>query len=255
MNNKNLGENISLLPLGNKAEIYVSKNHTFGTDAVLLANFSLPKKGSLAVDLGTGCGIIPALWLRDNSLNQAYGLEISNEAVCLANKTAEHNNWQKKMLIINGDIKNAFESLPRAEFDLVTCNPPYKAAGSGLLSRTETDKAARHETLCSLDDVIRAAAGLLRFGGRFCMCQRPERLSEIFSLMSQNKIEPKRLRLVCKTEGCRPWLVLVEGRRGGNIGLEILPNLNIYKNSICKNHNGHMEYTQEMLAIYGAYKK
>lgn len=241
-----IGENISLQPLGNGAEIYVSKNHTFGTDAVLLSNFAKPRRSEKAVDLGTGCGIIPALWMRDNSVAKAFGLEISEEAVALAEQTIKHNSWEENMCVIKGDIKDPFLHLPKGEFNLVTCNPPYKASGAGLLSTTSADKTARHETMCDLRDVISAAAGLLTFGGRLAICQRPERLGEIISLMTECKIEPKELRLVCKTEGCEPWLILVKGRLGGGKGMRILPNLNIYNKSD--------ELSNEMLEIYGSYK-
>ena len=241
---KNIGENISLEPIGNNCDVYVSKNHTFGTDAVLLADFANPKKSDNAVDLGTGCGIIPFLWMRDNKLASASGLEISKEAVTLANKSLEHNKDIKNLSFFEGDIKNPFEHLSKGAYTLVTCNPPYKASGAGIVSSGTAALNARHETLCSLEDVIAAAAGLLKFGGRFAMCQRPERLGEIFSLMTKYKIEPKRLRLVCKSEGCEPWLVLVEGRLGGGKGMRILPNLNMYKDG---------ELTEDILKIEGAY--
>ncbi len=240
-------EGISLQPLGDGTSIYVSKNHTFGTDAVLLSNFASPKKNETAVDLGTGCGIIPMLWMRDNSVKYAAGLEISKEAVELANFSIKENSLEGKFEVFEGDIKNPFKNLNKGFYNLVTCNPPYKASGAGILSETKTDKAARHETLCSLEDVIKAAAGLLQFGGRFAICQRPERLGEIFSLMTENEIEPKVLRLVCKKEGTEPWLVLVLGRFKGGKGMRIMPNLNVY------NNDGTL--SDEMLKIYGPYRK
>ncbi len=238
------GENISLEPLGNGTEIFVSKNHTFGTDAVLLSNFANPKRSDYAVDLGTGCGIIPFLWFRDKAVASAMGLEISPEGVALANASKIKNGNPDNLNFILGDIKAPFESLKKGEYTLVTCNPPYKAAGAGIISESSADKKARHETACELRDVIAAAAGLLKFGGRFVMCQRPERLGEIFSLMTEHKLEPKKLRLVCKSEGCEPWLVLVEGRLGGGKGMRIMPNLNLYKNG---------EFSEEMVQIQGAY--
>jgi tRNA1(Val) A37 N6-methylase TrmN6 len=238
------GENISLEPLGNGTEIFVSKNHTFGTDAVLLANFANPKRSDRAVDLGTGCGIIPLLWMRDKAVHSAIGLEISPEGVALANASRTKNGFENTLQFFEGDIKNPFENLKKGSYTLVTCNPPYKAAGAGIISESAADKKARHETACDLRDVIAAAAGLLQFGGRFAMCQRPERLGEIFSLMTEYKLEPKKLRLVCKTEGEEPWLVLVEGRLGGGKGIRISPNLNLYK-------NGNL--SEEMLKIQGVY--
>ncbi len=240
----NIGENISLEPIGNGVELYVSKNHTFGTDALLLSRFAAPKKSDRAVDLGTGCGIIPFLWMRDKCLSKAVGLEISKEAVCLAQASLEKNGFQDSLEFYEGDIKNPFEYLQRSAYTLVTCNPPYKANGAGIKSSEEAALNARHETLCDLADVISAAAGLLQFGGRFVMCQRPERLGEIFSLMTESKIEPKRLRLVCRSVGDEPWLVLVEGRLGGGKGMRILPNLYLYQNGAL---------TEEFLALEGSY--
>lgn len=242
-----IGENISLQPLGNKYNIYVSKNHTFGTDAVLLADFANPKRNETMVDLGTGCGIIPMLMLRDNKVSSAFGLEISKEAVLLAEETIKENNLSARFKVFEGDIKFPFEHLQKGAYSLVTCNPPYKASGAGILSETKTDKVARHETLCNLEDVIKAAAGLLTYGGRFAICQRPERLGEIISLMSANEIEPKLLRLVTKKEGAEPWLVLVMGRLKGGKGMRVMPNLNVY------NSDGNL--SEEMLKIYGPYKQ
>ncbi len=243
--NGECGENISLEPLGNDVEIYVSKNHTFGTDAVLLSHFANPKKSDRAVDMGTGCGIIPLIWMRDSSLAYAVGLEISPEGVALAEASRIKNNFNNLDFVL-GDIKAPFEHLKKGAYSLVTCNPPYKAAGAGIISESAADKKARHETACDLRDVISTASGLLQFGGRFAMCQRPERLGEIISLMTEYKLEPKRLRLVCRSEGDEPWLVLVEGRLGGGKGMRILPNLNLYKDG---------RLTDEMQTIEGVYIK
>lgn len=237
-------ENISSEPLGNGVEIFVSKNHTFGTDAVLLADFANPKKSDRAVDMGTGCGIIPFIWMRDKSLTSAVGLEISPEGVALAEASQIKNKFEDTMEFVLGNIKDTFAKLKKGAYTLVTCNPPYKAAGAGIISESDADKKARHETACDLKDVISAAAGLLQFGGRFAMCQRPERLGEIISLMTEYKLEPKRLRLVCRSEGDEPWLILIEGRLGGGKGMRILPNLNLYKDG---------KLSDEMLEIEGPY--
>lgn len=238
------GENVSPQPIGNGFEIYVSKNHTFGTDAVLLSHFAAPKKNDKAVDLGTGCGIIPFLWARDGLTSYTAGLEISPEGVALANASLEKNAPKNTLEFFEGDIKNPFVKLKKGAYSLVTCNPPYKAAGAGIVSDSVADKFARHETACDLADVIKAAAGLLQFGGRLVICQRPERLGEIFSQMTAHKIEPKKLRLVCRSEGDEPWLVLVEGRLGGGKGIRIMPNLNLYKDG---------KLSDELLKIEGPY--
>ena len=200
---------MKLEPLGKGIFINVSKNHTFGTDAVLLSDFASSKKVKKHCDLGSGCGIISMLLLRDEVAAESFGVEISEEAVCLAQKTAEQYA-QDRFFPKNADLTALKGVLPFGEFDLVTCNPPYKASGAGIISTGEKDIVARHETLCTLEDVISAGSSLLRSSGRLCICQRPERLADIIDLMRKYKVEPKRLRTVSKKAGEEPWLVLVE---------------------------------------------
>ncbi|MBR6572561.1 MAG: methyltransferase [Clostridia bacterium] len=233
-------------PLGKGFYVHVSKNHTFGTDAVLLADFAGTKRFKNHCDLGTGCGIIPLILLRDQKTNEAYGVEISEEACFLAEKSSTEFT-KGNFKIINSDLNDLKGKIPFGEFELVTCNPPYKANGAGILSDTETDKTARHETKCSLENVIEVSSKLLRSSGSLCLCQRPERLSDMINLMRQYKVEPKRLRIVCKKAGTEPWLVLLEGKRDAKSGMRIMPPLFVYE------ENG--EYTKEMLNIYGCYKE
>lgn len=241
-------QNISIKkePLGRGFHIYVSKEHTFGTDAVLLADFSAAKKIKKHCDLGTGCGIVSMLLLRDGIAEHSDGVEISPEAAALAVKSADEYA-PDSFTVINRDLKELKGILPFGEYDLVTCNPPYKAGGAGIVSRSDSDKTARHETACSLEDVISAASGLLRSSGRFCMCQRPERLSDMICLMRQYRVEPKTVRFVAKKVGEEPWLVLLEGRRDGKNGMRVLPTLYVY--------NSDGSYSSEMLKIYGPYKE
>ncbi len=232
-------------PLGNGFFVNVSRNHTFGTDAVLLSNFARATKKDKMVDLGTGCGIIPLLMLRDGNLMSAVGVDISKEACDLAEVTV------KELEIENFSVLNSnlTDLKGKTEFGcntLVTCNPPYKAPNGGLKNPNPTQMAARHETECTLEDIVRVGAKLLQFGGRFCLCHRPERLAELMHLMSSCGVEPKRLRLVAKCKGEEPWLVLVEGRRSGKIGLRIEPTLYVEDNG---------ELSREMIEIYGDYKK
>ncbi len=234
-------------PLGRNNFIYVSEEHTFGTDAVILSRFStdgaLIKK---AVDLGTGCGIIPMLWFKDNAVGSAVGVEIQKNGAEMFKKTVAENGAGDKISVLNADLRDLKGKLPFGEFDLVCCNPPYKAPGAGIKSREKAAEIARHETLCTLDDVVSAAAHLLKFSGRLCLCHRPERLTDIFASMRKFKIEPKRLRLVFSKEGQEPFLVLVEGRLGGKSGLRIAQPLYVEKNG---------KLSEEMLQIYGDYKQ
>ncbi len=232
-------------PLGNGFSVWVSNNHTFGTDAILLSHFAKANKKDKMVDLGTGCGIIPLLMLRDGNLQTAVGVDISDEAIKLAQKT-KTDLALSKIEFINSDLKDLKGKIDFGCHTLVTCNPPYKANGAGLQNPNEKHKVARHETMCSLEDIIKVSAKLLQTNGRLCICHRPERLCELLKLMSDNKIEPKRLRLVCQRRGEEPWLILVEGRRCGKSGMRIDPTLYVEENG---------KFSNEMINIYSYYKE
>ena len=212
---------ISLDKISPNIGVYSSEDHRFGTDAVLLAEFASPKKSDIIADLGTGCGIIPMLWCRDNQFVSAVGLEISQAAADLASRSAaEFSNG--KVQIVCGDMRRIEEYLPREKFSLVTCNPPYFKKGSGL-ERAGEKGVARHDGECSLEDVAKAADFLLKYGGRICICQRPERLCDVFWALRKYGLEPKILQCVAKNTEADPWLCLVEAKKGGNSGLKVLP--------------------------------
>ena len=232
-------------PLGKGIHINVTPHHTFGTDAVVLRHFANPKRQDKLVDLGTGCGIIPMLMLRDGLLKTAVGVDISTEATDLAQMTVEELGIEN-FKIINSDLKELKGKLEFGAHTLITCNPPYKAPNAGLKNPDSVEMVARHEVACTLEDIIAVSAKLLQTSGRLCMCHRPERLSELMYLMTKYKIEPKRLRLVCQRKGEEPWLVLVEGRRCGNTGIRIEPTLYVEENG---------EFSPEMIEIYGPYKE
>lgn len=233
-------------PIGNGYHVLVNHVHTFGTDAILLADFAAPKQRDKACDLCTGCGIIPMLWARDHALTTAVGVELQPDAVQLFMHTILQNNMETMVHAVRADIRALDGILPRGVFDLVTCNPPYKAVGAGLQSADSATLIARHEVACTLKDTISAASRLLRFSGRLCLCHRPERLADIFCTMREYRIEPKRLRLVAKCNGSEPWLALIEGRLGGNNGLRVEPELYM-------NNDGAL--SEEMRRIYGCYNQ
>lgn len=231
-------------PLDRKgAFLYVSKHHAFGTDALLLADFAAAKKKDSYVDLGTGCGIIPFVLLRDEKVEKAIGVDISKEAVFLAEKTAEERGISDKFTAVLADIKNLPKEIGMGRHTLVTCNPPYFENGKGLTNPDKTEETARHEIECNLDDVLSAAFRLLNTSGRFCMCHTPSRLPEILKKMSEHKLEPKRMRLVCQRFEKKPFLVLIEGKKCSKQGITVLPTLSL------------TECEEEVRAIYGDYKE
>ena len=152
-------------------------------------------------------------------------------------------NGIENIIPVCADLKELWDAAPIGQLSLVTCNPPYKAANAGIESGLDAHKIARHEILCNIDDVCRAASRLLKFGGRLCLCNRPERLSDVITAMKNNGIEPKRLRFVSKNPDTAPWLFLIEGKKGSKPFMKILPQLYVW------NKNG---YTEEMESIYSA---
>lgn len=233
--------------LGAGLKIYVFGTHVITSDALLLADFARPGKNEKACDLGTGCGIIPIIWHRDYSLSVIKGIEISKIACELFNKTLETNGLCDKIECINADIRHLEGVVEFENFDLVSINPPYKKQGAGIISENEERKNARHELCCCLEDALIAAQRLLKYGGRFVVCHRPERLCDLFYTMRKNGIEPKKLREVVQRKGAEPSLVLVEGRKGGKPGLRISPVLYI------EDENGH--YSDESEKVFCAYKQ
>lgn len=236
---------VSKQPIGNGVFIYTSKHHSFGTDAVLLADFAKPKQKDRVVDLGTGCGIIPFLMLRDNKNLCCAGVDISKEATDLAELSAKENDFNT-FQVINANLTELKGKIEFGKHTLITCNPPYKAPNAGLKNSDSIETVARHETECTLNDIVFVSSKLLQTSGRLCICHRPERLAELMAVMRKNKIEPKRLRLVIQRIGEKPWLILVEGTRCGNTGLTIEPPLYIEENG---------DFSAEMKKIYGPYKR
>ncbi|MDP4120706.1 MAG: methyltransferase [Bacillota bacterium] len=242
-----MNPNEKLEPLGSGIEVIVSPTHKFNTDTILLANFAAPKPSENAIELGSGCGTIPLLWFRDNPTVQTIAVEIQEDAVDQLKRSVKHNLAEKSIAVLHEDLRNLNNLLPAGAFTLVVCNPPYKAANSGIVNPSESKKTARHEDSCTLDDVISCASRLLQFGGRFCMCLRTERLLEAISMMRSFDLEPKRLRFVQQRIAKEPKLFLIEGRRGGKKGgLVMLPTLMI------EDENGG--FSEEMMSIYGIYK-
>lgn len=215
----------------------------FGMDAVLLANFARVKMHERVLDLGTGTGIIPILLTAKTEGEDFTGLEIQEESADMARRSVIHNHLEEKVKIVTGDIKEAANIFGPVSFDVITTNPPYMIGHHGIANALDTKAIARHEVLCTLDDILRESARLLKPKGRFYMVHRPFRLAEIMTKMVQAGIEPKRMRLVHPFIDKEPNMVLIEGLRGGNSRMTIEPPLVVYKEVGV--------YNEELLKEYG----
>ena len=220
-----------------------SKKFCFGMDAVLLSGFANVVRGGKAIDLGTGTGIIPILLEAKTEGESFIGLEIQEESADMARRSVIMNGLENKIEIVNGDIKNTAELFKKSSFDTVTSNPPYMTGGRALINPNEPKAIARHEILCTLEDVVSAAAAMLKPQAAFYMVHRPNRLVEIFETMRKYKIEPKRMKLVHPYADREANMVLIEGRRGAGEQLIIEKPLIIYKEP--------GKYTDEIYDIYG----
>lgn len=230
---------ISTEMLGEKIEIFISSEHRFGTDAFLLADFAGGRHKDLVCDFCTGSGIVALLTYKNFSPAHIDAVEIQPKAHELLKMTVDKNGIECITPVLS-DLKDYRAG---RELDLITCNPPYKISGTGAKNDDKAVTIARHEVMCTIEDVCTAAARNLKFGGRLCICQRPERLADIITAMRAGGIEPKRLRTVHKNPEGAPWLILIEGKKGAKPFMTIEKPL-----YVCGEGN---EPSAEMQRIYG----
>ncbi len=215
----------------------------FGIDSVLLSDFAKGiKKGTKVIDLGTGTGIIPILLCGKTDLEKVIGVEIQEEVADMAKRSSKLNNLEDKFEVVNENILNLKNIFKNQSFDVIVSNPPYKKKNTGVINENTKKIISRHEITANLEDFIKVAKDLLKDKGEFYMVHRPERLVDILSLMRQNKIEPKVLRMVYSNEYKEPKLVLIKGIKNARPFLKVEKNLYIYD----KDGN----YTNEILKIY-----
>lgn len=242
---------ITLLPGERVDELHrngyqiIQKEHgfCFGMDAVLLSGFTVVKPGERMLDLGTGTGIIPILLEAKTDGSHFTGLEIQEEMADMARRSVLLNKQSEKVAIHTGDIREAGRIFGGASFDVVTSNPPYMNDSHGLKNPDLPKAIARHEVLCTLEDVVREGTKVLRPGGRFYMVHRPHRLVEIIRTMTEYKLEPKRMKLVHPFVDKEANMVLIEAIRGGRSMIKVEKPLIVYEKPGV--------YTREIYDIYG----
>lgn len=245
MNNVTCGEDerIDDLQRNGYRIIQKKKGFCFGMDAVLLSGFAQVKEGEVAVDLGTGTGIIPILLEAKTKGKHFTGLEIQEEVAEMAGRSVRLNQLENRVDIVRGDIKEASRLFGKASFDVVTSNPPYMNDNHGLKNPELPKAIARHEVFCTLDDVCREASLLLKSGGRFYMVHRPHRLAEIITALKTYKLEPKRMKLVHPFVDKDANMVLIEAVRGGRSMMKVEAPIIVYREPGV--------YTREIYDVYG----
>lgn len=237
------GERLDDLQRNHLQIIQNPEKFCFGMDAVLLSGFARIKPEEKVLDMGTGTGIIPILLSAKTKAAHLTGLEIQPESADMARRSVQLNDLESRISIVEGDIKRATELFGKAAFDVVTCNPPYMIGQHGLQNPDAPKAIARHELLCTFEDVAREAAGLLRPGGKLYLVHRPFRLAEIIGTLLSYKLEPKRMQMVHPFVDKEPNMVLIEASRGGNPRMTVEPPLIVYQSQGV--------YTPEIYDIYG----
>jgi len=213
---------------------------TFGTDAYLLSAFV--KRGKNAADLGSGTGVAALLCLARNKADHFYTVEIQQSFADLIERNAKNNGFSDKVSVINKDIRNVTE-IPVESLDYVISNPPYMSAVSGFGNNNDEMNIARRELNGTISDFCNTASKLLKYGGIFYTVFRPDRLSELFSALCDNNLEPKKLVTVYSDSSSKPCLVLVESKKGASHGLNYTRPLIIYKYNT-------RDYTEDMQKVY-----
>ncbi len=223
--------------------IQAAEGFRYGIDAVLLSSFARVKEGESVLDMGTGTGILPILLAAKTPGKSFTGLEIQEKSADMACRSVAYNHLENRIRILRGDIKEASALLGPASFDVVVSNPPYMTGSHGLVNPEEAKAVARHELLCTFEDLARETARVLTSRGRFYLIHRPFRLAEIFRVLSAHRLEPKRMRLVYPFVDREPNLVLVEACKNGNARITVEKPLIVYQEPGV--------YTREIREIYG----
>ncbi len=216
----------------------------FGTDSVFLSNFVDISKGDIVIDFGSGSGVIPLLVAYKQEPSRVMGIEIQHELVQLSRRSIEMNNLQDKIEIIEGDFKNSTEYIEHGSVDQVITNPPYMPVSSGKITADRRKAIARHEIYAKLEDVVREASKVLRFGGYFNIVHRSWRLTELITIMERYNLEAKRLRFIQPRRNRGPDTFLLTAKKGAKKGIKIEPVLIVYKGE-------DSEYSEEVKEIYG----
>lgn len=215
----------------------------FGTDAVLLADFARAKKGERICDMGTGTGVLPLLLSARSEDTQFDAFELQGDIAEMAARSVEANGLAHRIRIHHADCRDAAGRIGHGVCHLVVTNPPYTAAGAGLVSPEGTRALSRSDSDCSLEQWMAACSQVLKNGGRLCCVFPAPRLLQLCDAMRAARVEPKRLRLIAARTDAAPKLLLLEGLKGGKPGLHMLPLL--------ITHTQDGEFTEEMKRIYG----
>lgn len=229
---------------------------TFGTDAYFLSAYVTPEPRSLCVDLGSGTGIIALLLAQKGKVARAVGIEVQSAFAALIDRNAALNGLDGRVSALHTDVRELSQCALGAHLgepqgkaaDIVVCNPPYMKVDGGQRNAHDEKFIARHEVCGDVNDFCAAAARVLRFGGRFYVVYRPDRLSDLISAMREHRLEPKRMTFVHADEQSEPSMVLIEARAGGSSGMTVTAPLILH--TVESRGEGHRPLTEAAQRVY-----
>ncbi len=226
---------------GTNLKIYQdSRFFKFSLDSILLANYINLRNNINILDLGTGNGVIPLVLASKNESVLIDGVEIQSGVSTLAKRSVLHNGFEKRVKIIEMDLREIDNLYERESFDIVVSNPPYFSKNNGQPSETDSYAFARHELNGSIKDFIVTASNMLKYRGSAYFVYNSDRLSEFLSLLSMNKLEPKKLKFIHARKNIKSNIFLVKATKGANQGLIVEPSLSVYEKQ---------NYTKDLLNI------
>ncbi len=212
-------ERLDDLQINNKFVIQNPNEYCFTSDSVLLSNFAKCKRDNRVVDLCSGSGVVGILIQTKTNAKDVVCVELQPQLADMAKRSIEYNNQQNEMHVVNAPVQDV-NKLIGVGYDVVVCNPPYKDAGKGKVSEKENIRIAKHEVKITLEEIIKEASTLLKFGGKFYVVNKEERLTDILVYCRKYRLEPKKIKLVSGGKGVS--VVLVEAKKGGNSGVRII---------------------------------
>lgn len=220
----------------------------FGTDALLLAHFAKERIGSgVCADFGTGSGVLPLLLSAAGCKCSFLAVELQEKYASLAGENAVSNGFGEKIRVLQGDLREYRALFPGGSLQAVVSNPPYLPAGSGKQNLAPEKRTAWHDDTLPVNTLAEAASWGLSTGGKFFCVYLPSRMAGLMAALKRNRLEPKRMRFVVPAHGEAPSLLLLEARKDGGEGLEILPELPLYTDGSRKEESSQLK---EIKAFY-----
>ncbi|WP_105300742.1 tRNA1(Val) (adenine(37)-N6)-methyltransferase [Anaerococcus marasmi] len=226
---------LDYLPRTNIKMIHVDGSYSFGVDSIILGDFAKMKKDKVALDIGSGSGVLSFLTNSLYGLKKVYAVEIQKAKADLLRDNISLNNIEN-IELINDDLNNI--DFKENFLDYIITNPPYYKITDNIGNKEEEFLISRQEKYLTLEDIFDFSNKTLKDKGKLFMIHKPERMVEIFN--KSGNLKPKRIRFVESRVYEKPQFILIEFVKNARDGLKIEDPLVIYEGN---------SYSEEMKEI------